>query len=70
MVRGAECREINLRIRRREKNVLDIPFYRPGLITSLRFYFAFFRLDERCRDLSPTDTSDPPNVSRIKVSRE
>ena len=41
-----------------------------GLITSLRFYFAFFRLDERCRDLSPTDTSDPPNVSRIKVSRE
>ncbi len=25
MVRGAECREINLRIRRREKNVLDIP---------------------------------------------
>jgi hypothetical protein len=29
MVSGAECREINLRIRRREKNVLDIPFYRP-----------------------------------------
>ena len=30
MVRGAGCREINLRIRRREKNVLDIPFYRSG----------------------------------------
>ena len=30
MVRGAECREINLRIRRREKNVLDIPLYRSG----------------------------------------
>jgi hypothetical protein len=28
MVRGAGCHEINLRIRRREKNVLDIPFYR------------------------------------------
>jgi hypothetical protein len=31
MVRGAGCHEINLRIRRREKNVLDIPFYRPGV---------------------------------------
>jgi hypothetical protein len=30
MVRGAGCREINLRIRRREKNVLDILFYRSG----------------------------------------
>ena len=30
LVRGAGCREINLRIRRREKNVLDIPFYRSG----------------------------------------
>ena len=30
MVKGAECREINLRIRRREKNVLDIPLYRSG----------------------------------------
>src|SRR5205823_7174288 len=28
MVRGAGCREINPRLRRREKNVLDIPFYR------------------------------------------
>src|SRR6266700_7554823 len=28
---GAGCREINLRIRRREKNVLDIPFYRSGV---------------------------------------
>jgi hypothetical protein len=33
MVRGAGCHEINLRIRRREKNVLDIPFYRPGVYT-------------------------------------
>src|ERR1700756_2411053 len=30
LVRAAGCREINLRIRRREKNVLDIPFYRTG----------------------------------------
>ena len=30
MVRGAGCREINLRIQRREKNVLDILFYRSG----------------------------------------
>jgi hypothetical protein len=27
----AGCHEINLRIRRREKNVLDIPFYRLGV---------------------------------------
>src|SRR6266567_6673164 len=33
LVRGAGCREINLRIRRREKNVLDIPFYR-SIVTS------------------------------------
>src|SRR4029077_17130609 len=33
MVRGAGCREINLRVRRREKNVLDIPFYRSGVNT-------------------------------------
>ena len=46
MVRGAECREINLRIRRREKNVLDIPFYRPGHITSVRFSFACLRANE------------------------
>ena len=30
MVRGAGCREPNPRLRRREKNVLDIPLYRPG----------------------------------------
>jgi hypothetical protein len=30
-VRGAGCREINLRIRRREKNVLDILFYRSAI---------------------------------------
>ena len=30
MGRGAGCREANLRLRRREKNALDIPFYRPG----------------------------------------
>ena len=50
MVKGAECREINLRIRRREKNVLDIPLYRTGHSTSLRFYVAFFGLDERYGD--------------------
>jgi hypothetical protein len=40
MVRGAGCHEINLRIRRREKNVLDIPFYRSGVLSSLRRLFA------------------------------
>src|SRR5580692_9291353 len=30
MVRGAGCREPNPRLRRREKNVLDIPLYRTG----------------------------------------
>ena len=34
MVRGAGCREINLRIRRREKNVLDILFYRSRAYTN------------------------------------
>ena len=27
---GRDCREPNLRLRRRDKNVLDIPLYRPG----------------------------------------
>src|ERR1700675_3348077 len=31
MVRGAGCRELNPRLRRREKNVLDIPLYRSAL---------------------------------------
>jgi hypothetical protein len=30
MLRGAGCREPNPRLRRREKNVLDIPLYRTG----------------------------------------
>src|SRR5260370_6570329 len=59
LVRGAECREINLRIRRREKNVLDIPFYRPGHITSVRFSFAFFGVNERYGDFSPFITTKP-----------
>src|SRR5271157_4919407 len=33
MVRGAGWREPNPRLRRREKNVLDIPLYRPGVYT-------------------------------------
>ena len=33
MVRGAGCREPNSRLRRREKNVLDIPLYRSGHYT-------------------------------------
>jgi hypothetical protein len=45
MVRGAGYREPNPRLRRREKNVLDIPLYRPGLSTSLRRLFASPRLD-------------------------
>src|ERR1039458_3941365 len=40
MLRGAGCRELNPRVRRREKNVLDIPFYRSGHSTSLRPLFA------------------------------
>ena len=53
MVKGAECREINLRIRRREKNVLDIPLYRPGHSTSMRRLFAFLEVKTRNRDFSP-----------------
>ena len=33
MVVGAGCRGENPRLRRREKNVLDFPFYRPGVCT-------------------------------------
>src|SRR2546430_2336085 len=33
MVVGAGCRGENPRLRRREKNVLDFPFYRPGVYT-------------------------------------
>ena len=36
LVRGAGSRELNSRLRRREKNVLDIPFYRPGHYTQNR----------------------------------
>ena len=31
---GLDCREINPRLRRREKNVLDFPFYRSGVCTN------------------------------------
>ena len=44
MVKGAECREINLRIRRREKNVLDIPLYRPGLNTQISGAFDLIQI--------------------------
>ena len=40
MVVGAGCRGENPRLRRREKNVLDFPFYRSGVSTSLRRLFA------------------------------
>jgi len=42
MVTGAGCRGENPRLRRRQKNVLDIPSYRTGDYTSLRLLFAFF----------------------------
>src|SRR5436189_1388690 len=60
MVRGAGCREINPRLRRRDKNVLDIPFYRSGVCATLRFCFAFCRVDKRNGDLSPTEASFSP----------
>ena len=34
LVRGAGSRELNSRLRRREKNVLDIPFYRAGRLNA------------------------------------
>ncbi|MGA3200688.1 MAG: hypothetical protein ABSD89_14980, partial [Halobacteriota archaeon] len=40
MVRGAGWREPNPRLRRRGKNVLDIPLYRAGVIATLRLLFA------------------------------
>jgi hypothetical protein len=51
----AGCREINLRIWRWEKNVLDIPFYRSGVLTTLRRLFAFSQVSERNDDFSPAD---------------
>jgi len=41
----------------REKNVLDVSSYRPGVSTSVRFSFAFFRVNEcqpRCYNSWPT----------------
>ncbi len=46
MVTGTGCRGENPRLRRREKNVLDIPSYRTGVSTSVRFPFAFFGVNE------------------------
>ena len=40
MVTGAGCRGENPRLRRREKNVLDNAFYRSGVCTSLRRFYA------------------------------
>jgi len=39
-VTGAGCRGENPPLRRREKNVLDNPFYRSGVITTMRYLFA------------------------------
>jgi len=38
---------------------LTFPFYRTGVITSVRFFFAFFGHFERYCDLTPTDPSAP-----------
>ena len=69
MVRGAGCREINLRIRRREKNVLDIPFYRAGDYAQNPLTGTSMR-DMPLRYLSVCDvpsgsSSGPPNTSSI-----
>jgi hypothetical protein len=49
MVRGAGCREPNPRIRRREKNVLDMPSYRSGRYTPSKILSG--NLDELGRKL-------------------
>jgi hypothetical protein len=54
MVRGAGCPGKYPRIRSREKNVLDIPFYRSGLSMSLRRLFAFVEVKTRNGDVTPT----------------
>src|SRR5436305_1871865 len=51
MVRGAGCREINPRLRRREKNVLDIPFYRSGVCA---------------QNASPAAVS-PRNLAKVRI---
>src|SRR5438552_1691273 len=71
MVRGAGCREINPRLRRREKNVLDIPFYRSGVLTTLRFCFAFLEVKTRDRDITTVnekgDLFRPPFLSALNA---
>src|SRR5580765_7995579 len=68
----AGCREINLRIWRWEKNVLDIPFYRSGDYTSLRRLFAFFGVNECSGDVTPTlrqNWSDGSSASWFVLQR-
>ena len=50
---GLEAKELLSFFRSREKNILDIPSYRSGVITSLRRLFAI-RDNECNRDFSPT----------------
>src|SRR6266487_5897047 len=57
MVTGTGCRGENPRLRRREKNVLDIPSYRTGVSTSVRFPFAFFGVSECNGDVTPIDVT-------------
>src|SRR4029077_8571225 len=66
MVRGAGCREINLRIRRREKNVLDIPFYRSGVSHKLA---RPFRLFESQLVKSGVGVEKVTAISRMRFSR-
>jgi hypothetical protein len=57
MVRGTGCRGENPRLRRRKKNVLDIPSYRTGDSASLRLPFAFFPVNGEHAALSVSDTA-------------
>ena len=61
MVRGAGCHEINLRIRRREKNVLDIPFYRSGVYTQNRLVMSVMAM---LRQLARLVRAAPGSIER------
>src|ERR1035441_8971570 len=83
LVRGAGCRGPNPRLRRREKNVLDMPLYRSGVSTSLRRLFAFFTaftlrtrseglrsLAENCQGHERQNLCAPAPANHVQVCRD
>jgi hypothetical protein len=66
---GLEAKEIFLASGRGRTISLDIPLYRSGDVASLRLCFAFLKVNECYRDVTPTKvegriTGSPNSLSR------